>query len=145
MEPLDLSVQPPRAPREKMLGVYFLPRTIDKVRGHLPGGNPNGYIFRGFGMSGYLLKKIGVDPEALSAAVAAASTEADVEAWIAANAKLGAVEDLNARISSVTIGMQDENALAMMRSFYPKVDELPKSMPIFEVLEMDDARLFSKR
>jgi hypothetical protein len=37
MIPLDLRKHRPRRPREMMLGFYFLPRTIDKLRAELPG------------------------------------------------------------------------------------------------------------
>lgn len=36
MTPLDLRKAPPRGPRERLLGFYFLPRTIDKLRAELP-------------------------------------------------------------------------------------------------------------
>jgi mannose-6-phosphate isomerase-like protein (cupin superfamily) len=39
MEPLDLSVRPPRSPYAQMHGIYMVPRTIDKIRAQLPGGN----------------------------------------------------------------------------------------------------------
>jgi hypothetical protein len=38
MDALDLTKAPPRAPRETLAGVVFLPRTIDKMRATLPGG-----------------------------------------------------------------------------------------------------------
>jgi hypothetical protein len=44
--PLDLRTRPPRGPRETILGFYFLPRTIDKLRAELPGGNLG--AFRGY-------------------------------------------------------------------------------------------------
>jgi Domain of unknown function (DUF5069) len=43
MEPLDLSTRPPRSGLEKLGGFYLLARTIDKIRAHLPGGNPGEY------------------------------------------------------------------------------------------------------
>src|SRR5258708_12129293 len=39
METIDLTTQPPRSPHQKMEGLYMMPRTIDKLRAKLPGGN----------------------------------------------------------------------------------------------------------
>src|SRR5580704_16922247 len=39
METIDLTTQPPRSPYQKMAGLYMMPRTIDKLRAKLPGGN----------------------------------------------------------------------------------------------------------
>ena len=47
MEPLDLSKQPPRPPRAEADGIIFLPRSIDKARAYLDGGNRNGYNIPG--------------------------------------------------------------------------------------------------
>ena len=125
-----------------MLGLYFLPRTIDKVRAFLPGGDPGEYFVEDErGMSAYVLRKIKLDPRDLSAAVAAAATESDVEAWISANADLSNVEKLNRQISSVTLGMMDEEGLATMRRYYANVDARPKTETVFEFLEADDAAL----
>src|ERR1039458_3327751 len=40
MKPMTLSDKPPRKPRAELAGVVFLPRSIDKVRATLPGGDP---------------------------------------------------------------------------------------------------------
>ena len=143
MGPLDLSSKPPRGPREEMLGLSFIPRTIDKIRGHLPGGNPGRYIVKQRGMTSYVLKQIKVDPDELIDAVAQARTEADVEHWLREHADLNNVDDLNRRISNVTIGMQDEATLAQMRTFYAGIDAVPKDTKIFDLLERDDAQLLS--
>jgi len=69
MRPLDLSIAPPRAPRETLAGVVFLPRTIDKVRATLPGGAIGAYTIPGF--SAMMLKTLGIDVDAFTDAVAA--------------------------------------------------------------------------
>ncbi len=76
MTPLDLSKAPPRGPREKLCGAYFLPRTVDKIRSELPGGNPAGYfVDNPIGMSAYMLEKLNIDLAALRAVVAEAANE----------------------------------------------------------------------
>ncbi len=92
-------------------------------------------------MSAYVLRKIKIDSDALSEAVAAVATESAVEAWLAAHAELSDVEKLNQRISSVTIGMLGPESLALMGHFYDNIDQRPKSETVFELLEADDSRL----
>jgi hypothetical protein len=72
MEPLDLETSPPRGPREQLLGVCFLPRTIDKIRAELPGGKTGGYLVAESTMSSYVLHKIGVKLDELRDVVARA-------------------------------------------------------------------------
>jgi Domain of unknown function (DUF5069) len=70
MEPLDLTVRPPRSPYKKMEQLYMLPRTIDKLRAALPGGKVGAYWVRGSNpllpsLSLVLLDGIGVTEECL--------------------------------------------------------------------------------
>lgn len=60
MKPLDLTKTSPRSPREQLVGLVFIPRTIDKMRALLPGGNPGKYHVEGASLA--LLEGIGVDP-----------------------------------------------------------------------------------
>jgi len=80
MEPLDLSVRPPRRPHDRLDGLMMLPRTIDKMRALLPGGNPGAYKIEGFSTT--LCELIGVSPDELQAEVARASSEAEVAQWL---------------------------------------------------------------
>src|SRR5579863_1375878 len=77
MEPLDLSTKPPRSCREKLEGLMLMPRTIDKLRAQLPGGDTGGYIINGKirGLSGFLLARLGISEDELRDAVAHASSE----------------------------------------------------------------------
>ncbi|MBV9971796.1 MAG: DUF5069 domain-containing protein, partial [Candidatus Eremiobacteraeota bacterium] len=68
MEPLDLSKRPPRSPKLELDGLTMLPRTIDKIRATLPGGNLGPYRIAGF--SQRMLDAIGVTEEQLRDAVA---------------------------------------------------------------------------
>jgi hypothetical protein len=63
MESLDLTIQPPRSPYQKLVGLYMMPRTIDKMRAQLSGGKTGAYsITTPFvpGLSILLLESIGV-------------------------------------------------------------------------------------
>src|SRR5580658_6516712 len=63
MEPLDLTTTRPRTTRAELSGIVFLPRSIDKLRASLPGGNLNGYSIEGF--TGRMLEHLGISAEAL--------------------------------------------------------------------------------
>jgi hypothetical protein len=75
MEPLDLSKRAPRGPREKLDGLCMLPRTIDKMRALLPGGNVGSYKIPG--VSQRVLDALEVKPEDLQAEVASAASDQD--------------------------------------------------------------------
>lgn len=116
MTPLDLSKAPPRGPREKLCGAYFLPRTVDKIRSELPGGNPAGYfVDNPIGMSAYMLEKLNIDLAALRAVVAEAANEREIAAWISANADLPSVEATNTKMAAVTVGSSRRSRRARQR------------------------------
>jgi hypothetical protein len=93
MEPLDLSQQHPRRTRDELAGVVFLPRSIDKFRASLPGGNLSGYTVEGF--TGRMLENLGIKPDAFLDAVAAAKTDEDVASYVRAHAVAGGAEAWN--------------------------------------------------
>ncbi len=84
MEPLDLSKAPPRSPREELEGLPALPRTIDKIRATLPGGNLGPYNIKG--LSATMLETIGVTEEQFREAVARAKDDDEVAAWLSDHA-----------------------------------------------------------
>jgi len=141
MEPLDLTQRPPRSPRETIAGVYFLPRTIDKLRAELPGGNLGNYLTdydRGF--SSYVLHKIGVTFDELRGVIAEARDEAAVEAWLRARIAPDAGAKINSRLESLRIdGMTpDDRDL-----FFARHPAVAGDTPAFvlDALEADDAAL----
>src|SRR6201996_8251773 len=93
MEPLDLSQQHPRRTREELAGVVFLPRSIDKFRAALPGGNLNGYTIEGF--TEHMLEDLGIEPGAFQAAVAAATGDDDIAKFVTENAVAGGADKWN--------------------------------------------------
>ncbi len=93
MEPLDLSKTHPRTTRAELSGIVFLPRSIDKFRAALPGGNLNGYTIEGF--TGRMLESLGIAPEALQTAVAEAKSDEDVAKYVRAHAVAGGAEAWN--------------------------------------------------
>ena len=71
MEPLDLTVRPPRGCYEELDGLMFMPRTIDKIRAMLDGGKKGEYIINAqvTGISGFLLERLGITEAELREAV----------------------------------------------------------------------------
>lgn len=146
MEPLDLESQPPRSPREQMLGVYFLPRTIDKIRAELPGGKPGGYIVIGENsMSSYLLHKLRIDVDELRAVVARAADEGEIEAWLRERVDPAAVEPLNAKLLGSRIDAAPPDKRAIVYERHPVLATRPDIVDAFELLEADDAWSFARR
>jgi hypothetical protein len=104
MEPLDLTVQPPRNPYKKMEGLYMLPRTIDKLRAKLPGGKVGAYTVLGSspllpGLSLVLLDGIGITDECLLNVVQRASVEEEIANWLRENVDLRNVAAVFAAVS----------------------------------------------
>jgi len=146
MEPLDLTKQPPRGPREQMLGVYFLPRTIDKVRATLPGGDLGDYILTGRNsMSAYLLHKLRIDVDELRDVVARAAGEGDVEAWLRERVDPAAVESVNGKLLGSRIDAAPPDMLALIHERHPWLASRPDVVNAFEMLEADDARTFASQ
>ena len=97
MESLDLTVQPPRSPYQKMEGLYMMPRTIDKMRAQLSGGKTGAYSITtpfGPGLSILLLNGIGVTEEHLLKRIREASVEDEIANWLRKNTDLLSVGDI---------------------------------------------------
>lgn len=88
MTPLDLTKGRPRPPLAELDGIIFLPRTIDKARSLLPGGNKGAYNVAP-GISEAFLKHFDLEPDAFIEAVKNAKTDDDVLAWFKAHTDAG--------------------------------------------------------
>ena len=93
MEPLDLSKAPPRRTRDEIAGVVFLPRSIDKFRAALPGGNLSGYTIEGF--TEKMLGELGIARDAFQSAVTAAKSDDDVASYVQEHAVAGGAKAWN--------------------------------------------------
>src|SRR2546423_8230507 len=81
MEALDLTKAPPRSPREELGGLCMLPRMIDIARAKLPGGDIGEYQI-GRGMSGLVLRHLGMSVEGFVESVRTATNETDLGAQL---------------------------------------------------------------
>ncbi len=143
MEALDLSVAPPRSPHEELDGLVFLPRTIDKLRALLPGGNPGVYFINGkiLGMSGYLLERLGIAQAELLEAVAAASNDEDIAAWLRSRTDVTRYGEIGATIRKIKPKHTADPAY--FAELYSETIALhPELERIIDIVAADDRRMF---
>ncbi len=140
MQPLDLTAAPPRAPRESLADVVFLPRTIDKVRATLPGGTPGAYNIAGF--SQMLLDGLGIDLVDFTAAVADAQNDSAVAAFVTAATSADRIAEWNAFVLARLPRGGDRDAAYEV---YPWLRERPDLVLALDVLEEDDRQHFAGR
>ena len=135
MRALDLTLDPPRSPRLRLAQCDFLPRSIDKVRATLPGGNLGDYKLGG--TTELMLQTLGISLPAFTAAVAAAGSEADVATFIEGQTTSERVAEWNATLAlRQPRGGNRAEAIAV----YPWLAERPDMIFLLDVLEEDDRR-----
>jgi hypothetical protein len=146
MKPIDLTIQPPRSPYQRMEGLYMMHRTIDKLRAKLPGGKSGAYSITtafGAGLSLMLLNDIGVTEEYLLEIVQKVSVEQEIADWLRRNADLSKVASVNEKLFSPRI----EDVLAFIpaatfNEIYPAAEGMAMRSSMFDVLLEDDRLMF---
>lgn len=138
MEPLDLRTHRLRSARATMLGFVLLPRTIDKLRAELPGGNLGPYLNLENGFSAYVIRRLGLAMDELRAAVAAAPDETAVEAWLAARIDLTHVPALNAKVASLVFERMSAEDQRLARERHPVLERRPELSVWLDILDADD-------
>lgn len=133
MTPLDLTKARPRPPTDQVDGLMFFPRTIDKARAYLPGGNRGEYNIPG--LSEAFLKHLGLEQDAFVAAVKDAATDADVAKWLRAHCDASTYDAWNQ--SLVGRVLTDENR-ERIRARYPCAQRDQSLTKIVDILEADD-------
>ena len=140
MTPLDLTTGPPRSPRAELDGIVFLPRSIDKVRATLPGGRIGEYVIPGF--TQMMLETFGIPVDAFTAAGAAASSDADVAAYVRQNTTPAKIAEWTTFVSQRKPRGGDR-ALAL--ESYPWLDKFPDLVLALDVIAEDDNQHFLGR
>jgi hypothetical protein len=143
MTPLDLRSQPPRGPRETILGFYMLPRTVDKLRAELPGGNLGQYLNHGTGFSAFVVRRLGLDMNEFRQAVADAPHEQAVVEWLAARLDAATAPTLNAKLETFVVERMQPEDQALIRERHPIIAERHELSKILDILEAEDARAFA--
>lgn len=143
MEALDLRLHPPRSCYAQLDGLMVMPRTIDKLRALLPGGNPGEYFINGpiKGISGYLLERLRIDESELLAKVAAAQSEDDVAAWIRTKTDAALYPEINATLARIKPKHAEDPAI-FARLYAETIALHPDLEFIIDIIDADDRRLF---
>ena len=145
MEPLDLRARPPRSPYETLDGLVLMPRTIDKLRALLPGGDPGDYFINPpvemTGLSGFLLQRLQIDESDLRRVVADAADETEVAAWIRAHTDASRYEEINGILTHL------KRKHVTDKDFYESIygatlAERPELDVLFDIMLADDERMF---
>lgn len=142
MTPLDLTKERPRSPREELGGLCMLPRMIDIARAKLTGGDVGNYHI-GPGMSGVVLRHLGIDAEQFVKVVADAETEEAVVGQLAGHHSRGENRLLNLRLQRATVADVPDDMRERFVGFYG--GNLPANKRIFDLLEEDDRRAFGPK
>lgn len=143
MEPLDLTKRPPRSCYAELDGLMFMPRTIDKLRGLLPGGNPGVYFISTTmkGMSEFVLERLGVSEAELSDAVARASSEDDVAAWLRERTDTSLYPALNETLKRIRPKHAGDPA-KFAEIYAETLAAHPELEIIIDIIDADDRRMF---
>ncbi|MBV8645668.1 MAG: DUF5069 domain-containing protein [Candidatus Eremiobacteraeota bacterium] len=143
MRPTSLRRRPPRDPRARLGGLMMLPRTVDKARALLPGGDPGDYAITP-GLSAWLLGELGfTEPEFLEF-VRRAADEQEIAAVALTRVPPEGRECLNAFMRSVRVcDLTPEHRAHFTRAHTlgPEHDELL----VIDVLIDDDRDLVNSR
>ncbi len=147
MEPLDLSSRPPRSCYAELDGLMLMPRTVDKLRGRLPGGNPGVYFINGTqmkGISGYLLERLGITEEELFEAVRVAADEDALAAWLRERTDASQYPAINETLLRIK-PKHSENEALFRAEYADTLHACPELITIIEIIEADDERRFPNR
>lgn len=142
MEPLNLTIHRPRGVRDTMLGFYFIPRTIDKLRAELPGGNIGPYLNHPRGLSAYVVRRLGIAMAAFRDAVAVARDDDDVSRWLGERIDVGLAPALNAKLESFVVGRMTIDDRALLRKYHPVTRRRPNLTKLLDIIDADDEELF---
>jgi hypothetical protein len=138
MKPLNLTAEPPRAPRAELDGCIFLPRSIDKIRATLPGGNPGAYRIEGLTQT--MLDTLGISLETFTLVVAAADDDGEIAASLREH---GAAAKYGGWNAWVAVREPRGGNRAEALTVYPWLGDHPKLILVLDVLAHDDELSFA--
>jgi hypothetical protein len=143
LTPLDLRTHRPRPVRAMLLGFYLLPRTIDKLRAELPGGNLGLYVNHDTGFSAFVVRRLGLRMDDFRTAVAGALDENAVVDWLAARIDTSLAVTLNAKLETFVVERMSREDQVLIRERHPVLAQRPELSRILDVLDADDERTFA--
>ena len=142
MTPIDLTKAPPRSPREELGGLCMLPRMIDVARAKLPGGDIGQYQI-GRGMSGLVLRHLGIEVGEFVELVRKAKDEEEVAAHLMGRKTAAENRMVSLRLRRATVKDVPEDMRETFIRFYGA--DLPADKRVMDILEEDDLRAFGRK
>jgi hypothetical protein len=121
-----------------MLGFYFLPRTVDKLRAELPGGHIGDYLNHATGFSAFVVRRIGLDMNDFREAVARAGDETAVVAWLSERLDPNAAPALNAKLETFVVERMSPEDQALVRERHPIMNERRELSKILDIIDAED-------
>ncbi|MFN2461357.1 MAG: DUF5069 domain-containing protein [Candidatus Velthaea sp.] len=137
----DLREHPPRQARARIGGLYFLARTIDKMRAKIQ--DTLGPYKIGPGISVYLFEWLGISEAEFEDVVRSAKSDEEIVAWLHAHSDPTKYDDINNRLESR--GIRDDAHFAEVLPRYPVLHEYPQLRNWFEILDLDDRWMFDPK
>lgn len=121
----------------------LMPRTIDKLRGQLPGGDPGGYFVNGRikGISGYLLERLGIAEADLLAVVARAASDDEVAVWLRERTDPSQYAAVNATLRRIRPKHAEDEAF-FRNEYAQTLEQHPELEYILDIVDADDRRRF---
>ena len=144
----DLTQRPPRSCYVRLGGYVILPRLIDKARAALA-GKLGDYHDGPEGMNGHFLRFVGLEHAELKQVIAQGGGDAEILAWIQANARfqrqpweIAAWSDFQSKRPVDSDAETLEGFAASMRRFHPDREDIKTR---FDFLDLDDHCSFGGR
>jgi hypothetical protein len=120
----------------------MLPRMIDIARAKLPGGDIGQYQI-GRGMSGLVLRHLGMEVEEFVECVRDADNDDEVAAQVSGRKSAKENRMVSLRLRRVTVKDVPDDLRESFERFYGA--DLPSDKRVFDILEEDDARAFGSK
>lgn len=134
----DLREHPPRGAREKLAGIYFMARTVDKVRAKLQGTLGMYKVLPG--ISGYMFDTLGITEEQLEEVVRNAKDDAEVATWLERTVPPDKIAATNEMLINRRI--RDDAHRAEIAPRYPILNERTDLWNWFDIFDADDTWIF---
>jgi hypothetical protein len=139
MNAIDLSTGAPREPRASAGNVTFLPRTIDKARASLPGGNLGEYGIDG--MSENMFDHLAISRDAFISAVSEAAHDDEVVVWVRNATTQEKIDNWNTFAAKAMAFNGDTDKIADLFPWFTK--DSGQSLLVLDLLHEDDRRAFA--
>ena len=142
----DLTQHPPRSPRVRLGGYVIFARMLDKCRATLAG--KNGEYHFDCPLDAKFFTFVGLEAEALKVEVATGRSDAEMLAWVSANAKLQRTPTeialwSAAREQDIPLGVNQRAHLTdLHRALAPHREDIG---PWFDLHDLDDYVTFGGR